>query len=167
MGTCLLLAPASHLTSSCLRILVSPMNPACPNFLRIISLSLGGFRDHTNFTSPAWDLLANERLPALTTLELNGRGMSLEASEGVCRLGRALAAVAGTLQRLTIKSTDSAEQPDEACYELGAAIGKLRRLRYLSLRLSEDGRSYHAVARGLAASGGCPELFELHVTRFV
>jgi hypothetical protein len=39
-------------------------------------------------------------------------------------------------------------------YELGVAVGKLRRLKDLALDLSEDGRAYHAVAQGLAASGG-------------
>jgi hypothetical protein len=39
-------------------------------------------------------------------------------------------------------------------YELGLAVGKLRRLKDLILHLSEDGRFYHAVAQGLAASGG-------------
>jgi hypothetical protein len=32
------------------------------------------------------------------------------------------------------------------------------------LELFSDGRDYHAVGRGLAASGGCPELFEVEVT---
>jgi hypothetical protein len=39
-------------------------------------------------------------------------------------------------------------------YEVGVAVGKLRRLRDLALDLSDDGRTYHAVAQGLAASGG-------------
>jgi hypothetical protein len=39
-------------------------------------------------------------------------------------------------------------------YELGVALGKLRRLKDLALDLSEDGRPYHAMAQGLAASGG-------------
>jgi hypothetical protein len=51
--------------------------------------------------------------------------------------------------------------PARACYELGAAIGKLRCLRCLEFQKLCDGRGYHAMARGLAASGGCPELFRL------
>jgi hypothetical protein len=43
------------------------------------------------------------------------------------------------------------------------AIGKLRRLTYLSLRLCDDGRGYEAMGRGLAASGGCPLLSELRL----
>jgi hypothetical protein len=39
-------------------------------------------------------------------------------------------------------------------YELGVAVGKLRRLKDLALGLSEDGHFYHAFAQGLAASGG-------------
>jgi hypothetical protein len=46
-------------------------------------------------------------------------------------------------------------------YELGAAIGKLRRLRYLELHRVLDCRAHHAVGRGVAASGGCPELVEV------
>jgi hypothetical protein len=36
-------------------------------------------------------------------------------------------------------------------YELGVAVGQLRRLKDLALRLFDDGRGYHAVAQGLAA----------------
>jgi hypothetical protein len=39
-------------------------------------------------------------------------------------------------------------------YELGMAMSKLRRLKDFALDLSEDGRPYDALARGLAASGG-------------
>jgi hypothetical protein len=53
--------------------------------------------------------------------------------------------------------------PDGACHELGAAIGKLHRLRCLHLHFFTDGRDYTALARGMAASGGCPELFEVCV----
>jgi hypothetical protein len=42
-------------------------------------------------------------------------------------------------------------------YELGVAVGRLRRLKDLALDMFEDGRIYHAMAQGLAASGGdCP-----------
>jgi hypothetical protein len=39
-------------------------------------------------------------------------------------------------------------------YELGGAVGKLRRLKDLALMLSKDGRVYQALRQGLAASGG-------------
>jgi hypothetical protein len=72
--------------------------------------------------------------------------------------------VAGTLRRLTLRSEILPKLPHlGACHELGVAIGKMRRLRCLSLRLFQDGRSYQAVGRGTAASGGCPPLFELRL----
>jgi hypothetical protein len=109
-----------------------------------------------------------------------------EGAEG--RLARALEAVAGTLKGLSLGGpmghglpagawyevgaaldklrclehldlTLGDDLPAGVCYELGAAIGKLRRLRYLSLDLSEDGRDYHALGQGLAASGERPSLF--------
>jgi hypothetical protein len=63
----------------------------------------------------------------------------------------ALEAVAGTLTHLRLQW-----HPDDVNvgYELGLAVGKLRRLRDLALDLSNDGRVYHAFAQGLAASGG-------------
>jgi hypothetical protein len=56
------------------------------------------------------------------------------------------------------------ELPAGAAYELGTAIGKLRRLTYLHLNLLKDGLDYRAVGGGLAASGGLPGLFELRLT---
>jgi hypothetical protein len=80
------------------------------------------------------------------------------------RLGRAFEAVAGTLKRLTLLGGTVDGLPAGACHELGAAIGKLRRLSYFHLEVFKDGADCHAVGRGLAASGGCPELFELEVS---
>jgi hypothetical protein len=43
-------------------------------------------------------------------------------------------------------------------YELGVALGKLRRLNTLSISIADDGRAYDAVAQGLAANGQDPPL---------
>jgi hypothetical protein len=119
--------------------------------------------------------MASGRMPALTDLSLYGRGLSWGSpwpTEWESRLAPALEAVAGTLTRLTIENellhtrssdTENVDCVKTACHEVGVAIGKLRRLRYLSLSLYQDGRSYHAMARSVAASGGCPELFELRL----
>jgi hypothetical protein len=47
-------------------------------------------------------------------------------------------------------------------FHLGAAIGRLVRLRSLYLNISKDGRDYHTLGRGMA-TGGCPELWELQI----
>jgi hypothetical protein len=129
-----------------------------------------------DFTSPAWDLVPSGRFPALADFTLTSRGAwwghgereGKGDGEGGRRLRRALEAAAGTLTRLDISDNSDwpdVDTPETVCYELGAAIGKLRRLRSLTLGLTEDGRVYHAVARGLVESGGCPSLFELSFGR--
>jgi hypothetical protein len=125
-------------------------------------------------TAPlVWDIMAKGRLPALASFSadfypesVRGWGDGYGARKVGRRLRRAFEAVAGTLRRLTLRA-GSGYQEDElpagAAYELGAAIGKLRRLRYLDLNLFRHGRQYSALGRGMAASGGCPELFEVVV----
>jgi hypothetical protein len=108
--------------------------------------------------------VANGRLPALARLSLGcEKGLVGGEGEGVGRLARAFEALAGTLKSLSVTMYGTGDSPAGACYELGAAIGKLRRLKYMTLKVSPDGRNYAAVARGLAASGGCPELFALQL----
>jgi hypothetical protein len=117
--------------------------------------------------------MAIGRLPALVTFCLASVGglswgQGQAGREGGCSLPRALEAVAGTLRRLTITfEIRGRDWPAGACYELGAAIGKLRRLMYLKLGAFYSGRAYHAVGRGLAASGGCPELLRLEVVGLI
>jgi hypothetical protein len=111
--------------------------------------------------SPAWDAVADGRLPALATLSLKNL-YQLSLGDGVGRLARAFEAVAGTLKSLTLSGLSGADLPAGACYELGAAIGKLRRLKSLCASLT-DGRDYHAMGRGMASSGGCPELFQVRL----
>jgi hypothetical protein len=55
-------------------------------------------------------------------------------------------------------------------YALGLAMGKLRRLKDLTLELCRDGRFYHALAQGLVASGGdrpLPLLWRLVIRSWV
>jgi hypothetical protein len=148
----------------------SALLATCPTFPRLTNLSLKGRAGAAiDLTSPVWNIMASGRFPALDVLDITfSHGILWRQGEGGDRLARAFEAVAGTLQLLSLKygfdhirGTESV--PAEACYEVGVAIGKLRRLRYLSLDLLPDGRDYRAVGRGVAASGGCPELFELSV----
>jgi hypothetical protein len=150
----------------------SALRATCPSFPRLTKLTLGGGADEDiDLASPAWDIMANGRLPALATIKiivhhgfiLGARVEGDEATEGTRRLSRACEAVAGTLTRLTLSNIEGCEWPAGACYGLGAAIGKLRRLKYLYLQLFPDGRGYQALGRGMAASGGCPDLFEVRV----
>jgi hypothetical protein len=98
-------------------------------------------------------------LPALAKLSLRLRGR-WGCVDVRTRVTPAFAAVAGTLTHLLVERRDYNEWRDDEVdvgYEWGVAVGKLRRLRDLALDLSRDGRLYHAVAQGLAASGGeCP-----------
>jgi hypothetical protein len=145
----------------------------CPSFRRLTELQLEGSQQVIESTSPVWDLIINGRMPALATLDLRTRGKPSwsrdeegRVSMGGCTLARALEAAKGTLRRLNIICYIGGaylDGMDGACRELGAAIAKLRRLRYLRLDLFDDGRAYHAVGQGLTAAGGCPELFELRL----
>jgi hypothetical protein len=58
-----------------------------------------------------------------------------------------LEAVAGTLTQLCFTSEYLYGDEVSTGYELGVAMGKLRRLKDLALSLSYDGRIYPAVAQ--------------------
>jgi hypothetical protein len=104
-----------------------------------------------------WELMASGGLPALAK-----RSVRLDEKWGVenvrNRVVPAFEAVAGSLTHLHLEEYRGyGEWPSvevDVGYELGVAVGKLWRLQDLALRLSEDGRVYHAVAQGVAASGG-------------
>jgi hypothetical protein len=71
----------------------------------------------------------------------------------------ALEAVAGTLTHLHLEQVVGVPlwrrgDEVEVGYELGVAVGKLRRLKDLALDLSEDGRAYHALPRAWPPVGG-------------
>jgi hypothetical protein len=142
----------------------------CPTFPRLTELSIqGGAGDkNVDLASPAWDIVAAGRLPALATLTIaDETQLSLTQGQGGGagggRRARAWAAVAGTLKRLSIRCRPTGYLSAGACFEVGAAVGRLRRLRYLELDFIRDGRDYHALGQGLAASGGCPELVEIYL----
>jgi hypothetical protein len=145
----------------------SALPSTCPSFPRLTELVLHGESDvYIGRTPRVWDIMATGRLPALANFSVaippEAEWNCLEiwgAAEGGCRLARAFEAVGGTLRRLTLKGHEV--KGERACHGLGAAIGKLRRLRSLHLGLPRDGKTCHRIARGLAASGGCPELLEL------
>jgi hypothetical protein len=96
-----------------------------------------------------WELMASGGLPALAKLGVTlGPWTDIEVRT---RVAPALEAVAGTLTHLCL---DRESNELHVGYQLGVAMGKLRLLKDLALDLSEDGQAYHAVAQGLAASGG-------------
>jgi hypothetical protein len=108
-----------------------------------------------------WETMASGGLPALAKLSVRFEGEWGTVEDVRTRLVPAFEAVAGTLRYLYLEKHQAyAWLSDEVDvgYELGAAIGKLRRLKDLALNLSRDGRFYHAVAEGLPASGGCSPL---------
>jgi hypothetical protein len=147
----------------CAWAVFSAISATGPTFPRLTELRLWGEADEDiDLASPAWDIMANGRLPALTSLNITIE-YQLRWEQGGGRLSRALEAVAGTLRRLTLIGSLEEDSPTGASYELGAAIGRLRRLRFFDLNLFPDGRDYHALGRGVAASGGCPELLEVTV----
>jgi hypothetical protein len=165
------------LTSCCdtLEVLHCPWAVFCslpatgPCFPRLTKLHVGGSRVVIDLVMPGWGAMANGRLPALASLDMQWMSGLLEVDEvegeeaEYFRVARAFEGVAGTLTRLTLNARQGVEPAEGACHELGTAIGKLRRLRYLHLDLFSDGRDYAEMARGVAASGGCPELFRLSI----
>jgi hypothetical protein len=178
----------------------SALPATCPSFARLGNLTLSGAGEAIDLASPAWDTMANGRLPALADLyvwashdfKLTRVDEREGAGEGQGRFSCALGAVAGTLKKLSLGRTSKEVVPAEVChevctaigklprlrnlslylgnglpagasYELGAAIGNLRRLRCLILHLFDGGRDYQAMGQGMAASGGCPELFKVRL----
>jgi hypothetical protein len=103
-----------------------------------------------------WELMASGGLPALATLKVVLKGRRLGGPKKLKnRIAQALEAVAGTLTHLNLRKSPGLQSGDvDIGHELGVAVGKLRQLTDLTLDLSEDGRVYHAVAQGLAASVG-------------
>jgi hypothetical protein len=140
----------------------SSLPAASPAFPRLNELRLEGGASVVTTGLPACVMMADGRLPALASLEIKDLLSAVLWGPGGALEARPLEGVAGTLRRLSLRAGSlRAGSPAGASYELGLAIGKLRRLRYLELNLFRDGRDYHAVARGMAASGGCPQLSEV------
>jgi hypothetical protein len=143
---------------------VEPLFPPGTAFARLTHLDIDDYkREHPPDAGMVgvWEVMASGGLPALAQLSvsLEGRRVGLEEMRG--RVVPALEAVAGTLTHLNLRlinPEDGEEQNDEVAvevgYELGVVLGKLRRLKDLALDLFADGRVYHAMVQGMAASGG-------------
>jgi hypothetical protein len=141
---------------------VEPLFPPGTAFAHLTHLEIS---DHEREHPPdagamgLWELMASGGLPALAKLKvrLGGRWRGVGLGEVRSRVAPALEAVAGTLTHLHLDKVapDRWRDKDEGWgFELGVAVGKLRRLKDLALRLSKGGRVYHAFAQGLAAVGG-------------
>jgi hypothetical protein len=137
--------------------------PTFPAFTRLTHLILRADIESIDLTSRVWDVTASGRMPALTDLELQYSDGLSWGNEGECRLPCALEVWRARSGDWVLRAAFSRGPSDAVCHELGVAIGKMRRLKYLSLRLFHDGRFYHLMGRGLAASGGCPPLLELEL----
>jgi hypothetical protein len=138
----------------------------CTSFPHLNQLNLYcGGDEPTAFGSPVWDRLTAELLPVLADLSISGPGLCWgdePDGRGEYRLIRALTAVAPTLRRLTISDVGykAPDPPESVCRQLASAIGKMRRLRFLSLCLGDNGQTFQDAA---PRPEECPELFELHL----
>jgi hypothetical protein len=139
---------------------VEPLFPPGTAFARLTHLEISY---HEREDSPdagvmgLWELMASGGLPALAKLSVRLEGWGGGVEEVRSRVAPALEAVAGTLRHLHLDSNESQLWLDdgvEVGYELGVAVGKLRRLKDLALSLSEDRAFYQSLRQGLAASGG-------------
>jgi hypothetical protein len=143
------------------RISVEPLFPPGTAFDRLTHLEIS---DHEREHPPAagvvglWELMASGGLPALAKLSVRLEGVWAGIEEMRTRVVPALEAVAGTLTHLHVEKWDDEQEVREDIvdvgYELGVAVGKLRRLKDLTIHLDEDNEFYIALGRGLAASGG-------------
>jgi hypothetical protein len=124
-----------------------PLFPPGTAFGRLTDLEVCNHeREHPPDASVVglWELMASGGLPALAklTVRLPGRRGPAGLEEIRTRVAPALEAVAGTLTLLNVwyeRAWPSHEV--DAGYELGVAVGKLRRLKDLTLVLSDDGRA--------------------------
>jgi hypothetical protein len=137
-----------------------PLFPPGTAFARLTHLEIS---DHEREHPPdagvmgLWELMASGGLPALAKFGLRLSRRRMDLKEVRSRVAPALEAVAGTLTHLHLDKYYPEDQLSEevaVVYELGVAVGKLRRLKDLVLSVSNDGRVLHALAHGLAAGGG-------------
>jgi hypothetical protein len=144
-----------------------PMQPLSPPGTAFSRLTYLDFADHEHEgprDAPLiglWEVMSSGGLPVLAKLRVGlmvgGHGAAARVKTLVAP---AFEAVAGTLTHLHLaKSPRCWSAGDgEVGYELGVAVGKLRRLKDLALNLSQDGRFHDAFARGLAVCGGSTPL---------
>jgi hypothetical protein len=144
-------------------LLAMPFEPLFPPGTAFPRLTHLKIRDYERKHPPdagamgVWELMASGGLPALAQLSVTLRGGWGGVKEMRSRVAPALEAVAGTLThlRLVIEVVGEWRRNEvEVGYELGAAMGNLRRLKDLHLSAFNDGQACHAFGQGLAASGG-------------
>jgi hypothetical protein len=121
-----------------------------------------------------WEMMASGGLPAVAKLSVRLEGRWGSVKEVRSRVAPAFEAVAGTLTHLCLDRDCFngvwMDDEEDMGYELGVAVGKLRRLKDLTLCLSQDGQFYQTLAQGLAASGGdhpLPLLWRLDLLRAI
>jgi hypothetical protein len=143
-------------------IMAEPLFPSGTAFARLTHLEIS---DHAREHPPdagvvgLWEVMASGGLPALAKLRVWIEGRWGGGGEVRSRVAPAFEAVAGTLTHLYFETYQYSAVGDwlsdevDVGYELGVAMGKLRRLKDLALNLSQDGRVYQAIAQGLTASG--------------
>jgi hypothetical protein len=142
------------------RVDIEPLFPLGTAFHRLTHLQMfvvGGERERPPDAGVVglWELMASGGLPALAKLKIRLRGTWGGGEQLRSRVAPAFEAVAGTLTHLYIGSEVRAWSDEGGVwYEWGVALGQLRRLKALTLDLDDDGRAYHTLAQGLAASGG-------------
>jgi hypothetical protein len=138
------------------RIKAEPLFPPGTVFNRLIHLEIpDNEREHPTSAGVMglWELMASGGLPALAKLRVTLEDRWGDVEDVRTRLAPAFEAVAGTLTHFSLVHEWLSDDV-KLGYEFGVAMGKLRRLKDLALNLSMDGRFYHALAQGLAASGG-------------
>jgi hypothetical protein len=152
-------------------IKVEPLFPPGTVFARLTHLEIcDSQREHPPDAGVMglWELMASGGLPVLANLNVTLETRGWGGEEVRRRVAPAFEAAAGTLTHLHLVNPSPygrLSDEVEVGYELGVAVGKLRRLNDLDLELSRDGVAYHAFAQGLAASGErCPLPLLGHVT---
>jgi hypothetical protein len=141
-------------------IMAEPLFPPDTAFARLTHLEISDYeRQHSPGAGMMglWELMASGGLSALAKFSVRLEGRWGGTEEVRSRVAPAFEAVAGILKHLQFEKAKcggwSSDEVDVG-YELGVAVGKLRRLKDLALDLFHDGRAYPAFAQGLAASGG-------------
>jgi hypothetical protein len=151
------------------RLTVEPLFPLGTAFQRLTHLEV---TDGKGWDPPPaavvglWEVMASGGLPALAKLSVRLEGLWGGKDKVKDRVAPAFKAVAGTLVYLeVINSGNDVWLSDEAHvgFELGMAVGRLRRLKDLHLDLFRDGRAYRAIAEGLAMTDHLPMLWRVVV----
>jgi hypothetical protein len=139
---------------------VEPLFPPGTAFARLTHLEISDReREHPPDAGMMglWELMVSGGLPALAKLRVRLEDQWRGSEHVKSRVAPAFEAVAGTLTCLLLEKCHyliKVSDQGEAAYELGVAVGKLRRLKDLTLGLSQHGRAHQVFAQGLAASGG-------------